>query len=248
MKTFHCDQCGQQVFFENTLCENCGGMLGYQPERHQITTFEPAEGNAWRSLNPDNAGQLFKQCINYSREQVCNWMLPANAPDDLCASCQLTHAIPVLSGQNRLYWRRLEAAKRRLLYTLWELKLQPVSKLKAPETGLAFEFRQDLPKRRVMTGHDNGLITLNIAEADPAFREKVREQMHEPYRTVLGHFRHESGHYYFDRLIVNSQWRQPFRGLFGDERADYGESLQRHYKEGPPPDWIGRKPGRITCT
>jgi hypothetical protein len=169
----------------------------------------------------------------------------------------------VLSGQNRLYWRRLQAAKRRLLYTLWELKLQPVSKLKATETGLAFEFRQDLPKRRVMTGHDNGLITLNIAEANPAFREKVREQMHEPYRTILGHFRHESGHYYFDRLVNNSQWLQPFRDLSGEERADYGESLQRHYKEGSPSDWknttsaalpvrihgeTGLKPGHITFT
>jgi len=212
-------------------------MLGYQPEQRAVTTFISAGGNLWRSLNPANAGLLFKQCANYSREDVCNWMLAANAADDLCASCQLTHSIPVLSSQNRLYWRRLEAAKRRLLYTLWELKLQPVSKLKAPETGLAFEFLQDLPRRRVMSGHANGLITLNIAEADPAFREKVREQMHEPYRTVLGHFRHESGHYYFDRLIGNSHWLEPFRKVFGDEREDYGESLQRHYKGGPADGW-----------
>jgi hypothetical protein len=237
MKTFHCDKCGQQVFFENTLCEQCGGMLGYQPEHRAISTFEPDGNGLWRSLNPANAGLLYKQCINYSRENVCNWMLEAHSPEDLCASCQLTHSIPVLSGENRLYWRRLEAAKRRLLYSLWELKLQPESKHKAPETGLAFEFLQDLPRRRVMTGHDNGLITLNIAEADPAHREKVREQMHEPYRTLLGHFRHESGHYYFDRLVANSEWIEPFRKLFGDEREDYGQSLQQHYKEGPPADW-----------
>jgi hypothetical protein len=212
-------------------------MLGYQPEQRAITTFESAGSGAWRSLNPANAGRLFKQCANYSREEVCNWMLPVDAPDDLCASCQLTHTIPMLSGQNRLYWRRLEAAKRRLLYSLFELKLQPVSKQKSPEVGLAFEFLQDLPSRRVMTGHDNGLITLNIAEADPAFREKVREQMHEPYRTVLGHFRHEVGHYYFDRLIAGSKWTEPFRALFGDERADYGESLQQHYDNGPPENW-----------
>ena len=240
MKTFHCDRCGQQVFFENVLCENCGGMLGYQPEQRGITTFESAGAGLWRSLNPANAGLLFKQCINYSREEVCNWMLPADSPEDLCASCQLTHSIPVLSGQNRLYWRRLEAAKRRLLYSLIELNLTPVSKLKSPDAGLAFEFLQDLPTRRVMTGHDNGLITLNIAEADPAFREKVREQMHEPYRTLLGHFRHESGHYYFDRLVAGSKWIDQYRKLFGDERADYGQALQRHYKEGPPDDWNDR--------
>lgn len=240
MKTFHCDECHSQVFFENTSCEKCGGMLGYDPEHRTVTTFEPAGSNVWRSLNPGNSSALFKQCINYSRESVCNWMLPADSHEDLCASCQLTHSIPVLSGQNRLYWRRLEDAKRRLLYTLWELKLAPVSKLKSPEKGLAFEFLQDLPNRRVMTGHDNGLITLNIAEADPSFREKMREQMHEPYRTLLGHFRHESGHYYFDRLIDNSKWLEPFRMVFGDEGADYGESLQRHYKEGPPSDWSDR--------
>jgi hypothetical protein len=237
MKTFHCDRCGQQVFFENVLCENCGGMLGYLPEQRGITTFEPDGNGLWRSLNPANEGRLFKQCFNYLREEVCNWMLPADSPEDLCVSCQLTHSIPVLSGQNRLYWRRLETAKRRLLYSLMELKLTPVSKQKSPQTGLAFEFLQDLPMKRVMTGHDNGLITLNIAEADPAFREKVREQMHEPYRTLLGHFRHESGHYYFDRLIASSQWVEPYRALFGDERADYGESLQKHYENGPPHDW-----------
>lgn len=237
MKTFHCDKCGQQVFFENTRCENCGGMLGYYPEQRDILTFESVGDNLWRSLNPSEEGAQFKQCANYAHEDVCNWMLAAQSSDDLCASCQLTHSIPVLSGQNRLYWRRLESAKRRLLYTLWELHLQPVSKLKDPKAGLAFEFLQDLPSRRVMTGHDNGLITLNIAEADPAFREKMREQMHEPYRTVLGHFRHESGHYYFDRLVDNSKWLEPFRTLFGDERVDYGESLQRHYKDGPPSDW-----------
>lgn len=215
-------------------------MLGYQPEQRGSTTFETAGAGLWRSLNPANAGRLFKQCINYSREEVCNWMLPAESADDLCASCQLTHSIPVLSGPNRLYWRRLEAAKRRLLYSLIELNLTPVSKIKSPDAGLAFEFLQDLPTRRVITGHDNGLITLNIAEADPAFREKVREQMHEPYRTLLGHFRHESGHYYFDRLIVGSKWLEQYRQLFGDERADYGEALQRHYKNGPPDQWNDR--------
>ncbi|MDB5842524.1 MAG: hypothetical protein JWQ23_4476 [Herminiimonas sp.] len=240
MKTFHCDKCGQQVFFENVRCESCGGMLGYQPEQRAVSTFEPTGNGLWRSLNPANKGALYKQCVNYSREGVCNWMLPAVASDDLCASCQLTLTIPVLSDKNRLYWGRLEAAKRRLLYSLWEIKLQPTSKFKAPDTGLAFEFLQDMPSKRVMTGHDNGLITLNIAEADPAFREKTREQMHEPYRTLLGHFRHESGHYYFDRLIVNSQWIEPFRALFGDERQDYGDSLNRHYHDGPPADWDQR--------
>jgi hypothetical protein len=241
VKTFHCDRCGQQVFFENVRCENCGGMLGYQPEHKAISTFEPHEDNLWRSLNPTNAGLLYKQCINYSREDVCNWMLAAAEPHELCASCRLTHIIPALSSEkNRLYWKRLEAAKRRLLYTLWDLHLQPTPKLDDPDGGLAFEFLEDTPQKKVLTGHASGLITLNIAEADPAHRERTREQMHEPYRTLLGHFRHESGHYYFDRLIVDTRWQNPFRELFGDERRDYGEALQTHYKEGPPSDWDQR--------
>ncbi|NEX59591.1 zinc-binding metallopeptidase family protein [Noviherbaspirillum galbum] len=241
MKTFHCDRCGQQVFFENVRCERCGGMLGYQPEVRAISTFEPAGDNIWRSLNPANESRLYRQCVNYARENVCNWMIPAEAEDALCASCQLTHVIPALSSaQNKLFWQRLEAAKRRLLYTLWDLKLRPPSKAMDPDGGLAFEFLEDMPDKQVMTGHSNGLITLNIAEADPAHREKTREQMHEPYRTLLGHFRHESGHYYFDRLVDGTPWLEPYRELFGDERADYGESLNRHYEQGPPPDWEQR--------
>ncbi|RJF95288.1 zinc-binding metallopeptidase family protein [Noviherbaspirillum saxi] len=241
MKTFHCDKCGQQVFFENVRCENCGGMLGYQPEQRTISTFEPAGEGLWRSLNPANAGSLYKQCYNYANQNVCNWMLHADAPSELCASCQLTHIIPALSSDNNhLYWQRLETAKRRLLYSLWELNLQPVPKLNDSDAGLAFEFLEDTPDKRVMTGHASGLITLNIAEADPSHRERTREQMGEPYRTLLGHFRHESGHYYFDRLIVGSKWIEPFRALFGDERQDYGESLQKHYENGAPTDWERR--------
>lgn len=238
MKTFHCDRCNQQVFFENTRCEKCGGMLGYEPERREINTFEPAGGGTWLSLNRLSPHRYYRQCINYSREEVCNWMIPADDAHELCASCRLTHIIPALSSErNRLYWKRLEAAKRRLLYSLWELHLQPTPKKDDPHTGLAFEFLEDTAEQRVMTGHANGLITLNIAEADPAHREKTREQMHEPYRTLLGHFRHESGHYYFDQLIDGSKWLEAFRELYGDERANYGQALQRHYENGPAPDW-----------
>jgi hypothetical protein len=238
MKTFHCDKCGQQVFFENVLCENCGGTLGYQPERRAISTFEPAGEHRWRSLNPADAGRLYKKCINYAREHVCNWMLPADAPGELCASCRLTRIIPNLSsGQNRVYWQRLEAAKRRLLYTLWDLRLQPQPKQEAPDKGLAFEFLENTDKTQVMTGHAGGVITINIAEADPAHRERTREEMGEPYRTLLGHFRHESGHYYFDRLIAGTAWLERFRATFGDERQDYAAALQRHYREGPPANW-----------
>ena len=89
----------------------------------------------------------------------------------------------------------------------------------------------------MLTGHNDGVITINIAEADDAEREKRRLQLHEPYRTLLGHFRHEVGHYYWDRMIKDSDLLDSFRTLFGDERADYGQALQNHYAQGAPADW-----------
>jgi hypothetical protein len=242
MKTFHCDKCAHQVFFENTLCFKCDSMLGYQPLTRTMNSFEAAGDGLWRSLNRKDAGVLYKQCSNYVRYNVCNWMLPADDPHALCESCQLTVVIPALtSAKNHTLWARLETAKRRLLFSLASLNLTPASKITAPETGLAFQFLDNaISDQHVMTGHDNGLITLNIAEADPAERERTREQMQERYRTLLGHFRHESGHYYFDRLVVDTDWIGPFRALFGDERADYGVALARHYQQGPVPDWEQR--------
>ena len=267
MKTFHCDNCSKQVFFENTVCNHCGWMLGYQPEHQIMSSFTPVEQaevqtdvptempadassdpaiqsdapQRWRSINPLNADKLFRQCSNYAQEKVCNWMLDDLDPHTLCASCRLTAVIPSLDDannpNNRLLWHRLEIAKRRLLHSLWTMRLQPPPKMDDAGNGLSFEFLQDMPHEKIMTGHADGVITINIAEADPAYREKMREQMAEPYRTLLGHFRHESGHYYFDRLIAGTVRLDAFRALFGDETADYGQSLQRHYDNGPVQGW-----------
>lgn len=214
-------------------------MLGYVPELSEVCAFEPAGDNLWRNLHPDANGALHKQCNNYALENVCNWMLPADSTESLCSACSLTHTIPNLSQpENRVYWYRLETAKRRLLYALSGLGLRVDSRRTNPETGLQFEFLEDGGVgEKVLTGHDNGLITMNIAEADDAARERLRTEMHEPYRTLLGHFRHEIGHYYFDRLVTGTHWEEPFREKFGDERADYAAALQTHYAEGPPADW-----------
>ncbi|SHK58608.1 hypothetical protein SAMN05192548_102846 [Paraburkholderia terricola] len=240
MKTFHCNRCSHLVFYENVRCERCEALLGYVPELAEISAFEDAGEGRWRSLHPGAEGALFRQCHNYAVENVCNWMIPADSPDTLCRACQLTRTIPNLSApENRLYWYRLEVAKRRLLYTLAALGLDVKSRETDPERGLAFEFLEDSDDgSRVMTGHDNGLITLNIAEADDAYREKIRSAMGEPYRTLLGHFRHETGHYYFSQLVENNpRWIEPYRKLFGDERADYGESLTAYYRDGAPAEW-----------
>jgi hypothetical protein len=141
------------------------------------------------------------------------------------------------AGEHR-GWFKLEVAKRRLVYSLIGLRLPLEARAEGSDTGLAFEFLADLPDQPpILTGHNAGLITVNIAEADDAKREKRRVNMREPYRTLLGHFRHEIGHYYWDRLIADGPRLDAFRKLFGDERADYGKALQTHYDEGPPEDW-----------
>ena len=139
-------------------------------------------------------------------------------------------------------WARLEAAKRRLIHSLLCLGLPVSGKAEDPQCGLAFDFLADPDPGTpgtisAWTGHLNGVITINVAETDDAEREKRRLQMQEPYRTLLGHFRHESGHYFWDRLIQGTDWIEGFRRLFGDERPDYGQSLHRHQQQGAPGDW-----------
>jgi hypothetical protein len=171
-------------------------------------------------------------------------MSPDGQPDaGYCASCALSEVIPDLSvAANDAAWRRIEAAKRRLLYTLHALGLPVESRADNARHGLAFRFLKGSDDAPVMTGHDAGVITLNIGEADGAFRENMREKMGEAYRTVLGHLRHEVGHYYWFRFFegeggTHSNLLEAFRATFGDERADYDAALQRHYSSGPPADW-----------
>ena len=237
MQTFHCDHCGQLVFFENALCEACGHVLGYLTDVRAMSALEPLPDGLWVSLSA--SANLYRMCRNYAVENVCNWMLPAHDAHSLCESCRLTEIIPALClAQNRTYWYRLEQAKRRLIHTLLALSLMPVARAEDDEPGLAFRFLADsIETGKVMTGHDSGVITLNLAEADDGLRERTRAQLGEPYRTLLGHFRHETGHYYWNRLIKMGGRLESFRQLFGDERTDYGASLGHHYGRGPPGNW-----------
>ncbi|MDR3632867.1 MAG: putative zinc-binding peptidase [Isosphaeraceae bacterium] len=243
MKVFHCGHCDQLVFFENSACMSCGRTLAYLPDRTEMGTLEPATGHQWRLLSAGKGGQAYRLCLNYSRENVCNWAVAVDDPNPYCRSCRLNRVIPNLSRSGtRQAWARLEAAKRRLIYSLLCLDLPVSGKAEDPQRGLAFDFLADPDPGTpgavaVPTGHLNGVITINIAEADDAEREKRRLQMHEPYRTLLGHFRHEIGHYYWDRLIGGTARIDQFRRLFGDERQDYGQLLHRHHQQGAPADW-----------
>jgi hypothetical protein len=186
-------------------------------------------------------GKRYRLCANYTNHDICNWALEEDDPEALCRSCRLTTIVPDASDpEQRTAWYKLEVAKRRLVYSLIELKLPLQTKAEAPDAGLAFEFKTPSTApgaEPVMTGHDNGLITINTAEADDAQREKLRNQLHEPYRTLLGHFRHEIGHYYWDRLIAGTDRLEAYRELFGNEELDYGEALKKHYENGAPADW-----------
>jgi hypothetical protein len=186
----------------------------------------------------ESKGVAQRPCANYAVEGVCNWMVAADDASPLCLSCRTTQIIPALGKpENRNYWMSLEQAKRRLFYTLLSLKLPVPDRSADPINGISFQFIEEAgPQQPVLTGHDNGVITLNIAEADDVFRERTRKSMGEPYRSVLGHFRHESGHYYWDRLVANTTWLDEYRALFGDERADYEAALKQHYAA-PRIDW-----------
>jgi hypothetical protein len=162
-----------------------------------------------------------------------------DAEGELCAGCVLTRTRPSDDDPEAVeQWRVAEEAKRRLLFELGELGL-PVESWREREGGLAFELLSSRAEP-VTTGHASGVITLDLAESDDAHREQMREQLGEPYRTVLGHFRHEVGHYYWPLLVPDGPARERYRALFGDERDDYGAALERHYADGPPADWPQR--------
>jgi hypothetical protein len=243
MKIFHCDHCGHLLFFENTVCVNCGHTAAYLPDVRLVGSLDPDSDDIWRSPLPRARESGYRLCQNYKIEAVCNWAVPADEDHALCVSCRTTRVIPNLSVPgHRAIWYRLEAAKRRLLFTLIELGLPMPNRLDDPVRGLTFDFLADADPGAppVLTGHANGVITVNIAEADDAERERRRTAMGEPYRTLLGHMRHESGHYYWDRLIADTPEVDEFRSLFGDERADYDAALRTYYQNGPCADWQER--------
>jgi hypothetical protein len=242
MKLFNCHLCHQLLFFESTQCTRCGFRLAYLPDRDVMSGLaEQAGGPLWTALAPAVEGARYQLCANGSRYNVCNWAvpeadLPAAGPEGLCQACRLNRMIPNLSEPGaREAWARLEAAKRRVIYALNGLGLPIEPRSEANPKGLAFDFLKDAGKQKVWTGHSDGLITINIAEADDPFREKMRVQLGEPYRTLLGHFRHEIGHYYWARLIDGGPALARFRALFGDEQMNYEQAKEHHYGAGSDP-------------
>jgi len=241
MQTFSC-ACGSLIFFENSQCLSCGRELGFIPESRTLSALESAADNTYRALADKG---IYRKCGNYSQYNVCNWMVAEQEEQVFCVSCRLNRMIPDLSdAQNLRLWHRIEYAKRRLIYSCLALGLP----FHNGTEGLTFQFLADdasgnefsdneFESHQIVTGHNHGLITINIREAEASIREHVRESLNERYRTLLGHFRHESGHYFWTRLVQDNEVLPQVRALFGDETSEYQQALARYYQEGPAPDW-----------
>lgn len=234
MKLFQCQTCGHVLYFENRRCESCKSLLGYLPSESTLVALRQA-GDLWET--GASPAKLYRLCLNAGFD-ACNWLVPAESDERYCAACRHNRVIPDLSiPENPAIWRLYEIAKHRLFYTLVGLRLPLRNRVDDPQRGLAFDFlAQTSDKSRVMTGHEDGLITLNLREADDAYRSRERLRLGEPCRTLLGHFRHESGHYYWDQL-VQGDYLNRFRDLFGDERRDYPAALHTYYANGPLVGW-----------
>jgi hypothetical protein len=235
MQIFQCQSCAQRLYFENTLCERCGHTLGYLPDAGVLSAVE-ADGAEWVALARPNSRYRF--CRNWE-DRGCNWMVDVVDGHEYCAACQHNRTIPDISlPAHRQNWRKIESAKRRLIYSLIRLGLPHPTLGDGDPEPLVFDFLADPPAGpQVLTGHDNGVITIALKEADDGRREAARALLGELYRTLLGHFRHEVGHYYWDKLVRDRGAFESFRAVFGDERADYGAALARHYRQGAPEDW-----------
>ena len=241
MRLFSCQHCGQILYFENIRCERCGHRLGFCADTQSLHALDPvpeSAGDVWVALGADR--RRFRFCANAAHD-VCNWLVDASSDQAFCPACRHNRVIPELGDAgNRLAWRKIEQAKHRLFYTLHRLGLAQAVDIDAPQEPLVFQFLADFPNvegQKVMTGHDNGVVTIALSEADDAEREQRRKMMGEPYRTLLGHFRHEVGHYFWDRLVRDGGKLAECRAVFGNDEEDYQGALQRHYLQGAPLDW-----------
>ncbi|OHV75952.1 putative zinc-binding metallopeptidase [Rhizobium sp. LCM 4573] len=240
MRLYDCDHCGQPVHFDNRFCVSCGHRLAFVPERLAMHALREDEDGTWHLV----AAPAYKVrfCANAAMD-ICNWTVAEEDPHAYCSSCRHNRLVPDTSTEAGLtQWRRIGQAQRHLFYSLLRWNLPRADREEDPQGGLVFDFLVDeigadgavIPAR---TGHENGVIAIRAAEADDLTREEVRVSMKEPYRTLLGHFRHEIGHYIWNRLVLDADRLEPFRLAFGDEREDYGAALRRHYENGPPANW-----------
>ncbi|MGA9871063.1 MAG: putative zinc-binding metallopeptidase [Rhodococcus sp. (in: high G+C Gram-positive bacteria)] len=234
MRALICRKCGQKLSFENSLCLHCHSALGFHlPTRSLLVLPDTAPDGAAEATVDDIA---WKKCANAGIAK-CNWLVDTSGGEKLCFSCRLTRTRPDDDDAAAMTaFVDAETNKRRVVLELTELGLPIVGRDENPTTGLAFDLLSSA-KTQVMTGHASGIVTLDLAEGDDVHREQLRVSMSEPYRTLVGHFRHEIGHYYQMVLVGSGEHRAEFEELFGDPDTDYQAALDRHYNEGAPDNW-----------
>jgi hypothetical protein len=227
MRIFRCDRCATPIEFAALRCTACGVEIGYVPDQLTMRSLDTTAEEARYQVAGDD--QHYWRCLNAA--WGCNWMLPTGS-GTWCRSCATTRGRPDEGRPGAIdAWMAAEAAKRRVIHQLDELAL--AFEVRSPDTpdGLAFDFVH-IPSAGGITGHLEGVVTLDLAEVDELHRGRLRRDLDETYRTVIGHLRHEIGHYFWGRLVGQSDDLERFRQLFGNERIDYGEAIERHYAPG----------------
>jgi len=215
--------CDSQLFFENSVCVSCGSALGFSRAERAIVPVDE------RGRYVDRAGLVWHVCRNLNLSG-CTWLAPLEGGQ--CAACDLTRTRPADADLEGIaQFAEAEAAKRHLLV---ELDARGFS-----TDGLAFDMLSSTGAGAddVVIGYADGVITIDLAETDDARRERIREDLGEPYRTMLGHVRHEVGHFVQQQLVTGGARLDEYRRLFGDEATDYRAALERHYAGGAPDGW-----------
>lgn len=227
MRIYTCRRCESTLFFENSACVTCKAELGFARDENAIVPLDADGGYT------DKDGTHWHRCRNLGLSG-CTWLTTVDG--GLCTSCDLTRTRPSdedLTGLSQ--FPVAEAAKRHLLVELDRLGLSYTARRIDPEMGLCFDMLSSV-EETVTIGHADGVITIDLAEGDDAHRVQVQSELDEPYRTMLGHLRHEVGHF-FEMAIADEDVIARKRDLFGDDTADYQAAIDRHYSQGPPDDW-----------
>ncbi len=234
MRLFACDNCAQTIYFENRQCGACGYRLGVLPtELNMRAVYEDDDGKLRLVAKPDRE---IRFCANAGLD-VCNWLIEEADGEEYCLACRHNELVPNIDTERGVeHWRRIGQAQRHLFYSVLRLKLPHPDRRQDPDGGLVFDFLEDNGKP-AMTGHDEGRIAIRVAEADDAIREQARVSMREQYRTLLGHFRHEMGHFIWNKLVRDAGKAEDCRLVFGDERQPYDVALQSYYANGAAPNW-----------
>jgi hypothetical protein len=232
VKAYRCRVCDNPLHFENSVCVSCGTNLGYSRAERAIVPVDE------QGSYVDQAGLVWHVCRNLN-VHGCTWLSATEGGQ--CFSCDLTRTRPNDDDvEGMAHYPEAERSKRHLIAELDTLGFRVIGKDPAtggdPDNGLAFDLLSSVAEN-VVIGHDDGVITIDLAESDAAYREKVRARLAEPYRTMLGHFRHEVGHYYEWQLVRGAERMTRCSELFGDETADYQAAIERHYADGPPEGW-----------